>query len=387
MSTSLIYFALVSIWIAGLSAPVCASAHLADSKDVVISVKDARLTGDLVQRVADPDASTGVALYFGGTAGHASDADPDSDATGSYATVHFEAAAGTYFVWLRGRGEGTLADAAWIRFDPKLGTPVATDAPYGFGNWSDDATADKYRWSSQAPGLPPIQITFREQGEHDLSIFARQPGFHLDQIWLSRTQSTRPSDDAPGVQDPGAAGFVPLFNGEDLTGWVTRGGQATYSVDDGCIVGAVGPGPNSFLCTEREFADFELRIELILEEPGNSGIQIRSHVNEAGRVYGYQCEVDPSERAWSGGIFEEGARGWLFPLKDKVAQAAFKLDDWNQYVIRAEGRRIRTWVNGVPCADFMDEADEAAASGFIGLQVHGGKTGRIRWKNPLIRSL
>lgn len=186
-------------------------------------------------------------------------------------------------------------------------------------------------------------------------------------------------------------GFVSLFDGKNLDGWKKVGGDATYTIDDGMIVGEVGPGPNTFLRTEKEYDDFVFKVELKLEVPGNSGIQFRSHQKpqddpkNPGRVYGYQMEVDPSPRKWSGGIYDESRRGWLYDLKDKPeAQAAFKLDDWNEYVIKAEGNRLQTWVNGVPVADLTDDAD---ASGFIALQVHSGKAGKILWRNIRIKEL
>jgi hypothetical protein len=177
-----------------------------------------------------------------------------------------------------------------------------------------------------------------------------------------------------------------LFDERSLDGWVPVGGRASYRAVDGCIVGSVGPGPNSFLRTVDEYGDFELRLEVRLDEPGNSGIQVRSHQRDGdGRVYGYQCEIDPSERAWSGGLYDEGRRGWLHPLDgDERARAAFRVEGWNEYRILAVGPRIRTWVNGVPCADLTDDAD---ASGFIALQVHSGSAGRIRWRNIVIREV
>ncbi|MBN2021871.1 MAG: DUF1080 domain-containing protein [Pirellulales bacterium] len=183
------------------------------------------------------------------------------------------------------------------------------------------------------------------------------------------------------------AGFVPLFDGETLAGWrkAGRDGGATYAAEDGAIVGRVGPGRNTFLRTKKEYGDFILKLDVKLDVPGNSGIQIRSHENDKGLVYGYQCEIDPSERAWSGGIYDEGRRAWLYPLDgDAKARAAFKLDGWNRFTIRAVGPSIQTWINGVPCADLVDVED---LSGFIALQVHAGKQGQIRWRNIRIKDL
>lgn len=181
-------------------------------------------------------------------------------------------------------------------------------------------------------------------------------------------------------------GFVSLFDGKSLDGWRKTGGGATYRIEGDAIVGEVGPGANTFLCTKKTYGDFIFKVEMKLDVPGNSGIQFRSHQRHGnGRVFGYQCEIDPSERAWSGGIYDESRRGWLFPLKDHPkAQKAFKLNGWNEYVIQAIGPALKTWINGVPCADLIDTAD---LEGFIALQVHAGKQGRIRWRNIRIKDL
>jgi Domain of Unknown Function (DUF1080) len=189
----------------------------------------------------------------------------------------------------------------------------------------------------------------------------------------------------PARADDVEEGFVPLFDGKTFDGWEKVGGGATYRIQDGAIVGEVGPGPNTFLRTEKTFGDFLLKLDLKLDVPGNTGIQFRSHqdAERGGVVYGYQCEIDPSERAWTGGIYDESRGGWLYPLKDHPdARKAFKMDAWNAIAIEARGPRLRTWVNGVPCADLTDTQD---AEGFIALQVHSGKEGRIRWKNIRIK--
>ncbi len=172
-----------------------------------------------------------------------------------------------------------------------------------------------------------------------------------------------------------------LFNGQNLDGWSKHGGDATYVAEDGAIVGRRGPGPNTFLCTTKKYGDFELELDFRWDDTCNSGIQIRSRLNTVtDRVTGYQCELDPSDRSWTCGLFYEGPRGWLDPLDDNdEARAARKLDDWNHIRIVAEGDHIRTWLNGVPCADFTDPGGER--TGVIGLQVHGGAKGQVRWKN------
>lgn len=191
-------------------------------------------------------------------------------------------------------------------------------------------------------------------------------------------------------------GFVPMFDGKSFDGWKKVGGGATYAIEGDDIVGKVGPGSNTFLRTEKTYGDFILKLDLKLDIPGNSGIQFRSHQKPAedgnGRVFGYQCEVeptshavDPKARSWSGGIYDEGRRGWLFPLTGHAeAQKASKVDDWNKYTIMAVGPHIRTWLNGIPCADLIDAMD---LEGFIALQVHAGKSGRIRWKDVRLKDL
>lgn len=163
-----------------------------------------------------------------------------------------------------------------------------------------------------------------------------------------------------------------LFNGEDLKGWHQLGGKAKYEVKDKSIVGlTVHDSPNSFLVSDRDYSDFILELEVKVDPSMNSGIQVRSNSLEQyqnGRVHGYQVEVDPSERAWSGGIYDEGRRGWLYDLTaNPKAQSAFRQNDWNHYRIEAIADTLKTWINGVEAAHLIDSK---TGSGFIGLQVH-----------------
>jgi Domain of Unknown Function (DUF1080) len=180
-----------------------------------------------------------------------------------------------------------------------------------------------------------------------------------------------------------------LFNGKDLKGWKQLGGEAKYHVEGGEIVGTtVLNTPNSFLATDKEYGDFILELEFKLGKEFNSGIQFRSQSRsdyQNGRVFGYQMEIDPSDRKWSGGIYEEGRRGWQYPMElNPAGQNAFKKDGWNKYRIECRGNEMRTWVNGVPTAHLVDTA---LPKGFIALQVHGiGKNAaddnkNIYWKN------
>ncbi len=179
-----------------------------------------------------------------------------------------------------------------------------------------------------------------------------------------------------------------LFNKKDLQGWKVLNGAAEYTIKDGTIIGTSKLNtPNTFLTTEKLYSDFILELEFKVEEGLNSGIQFRSNSFKEyknGRVHGYQYEIDPSARAWSGGIYDEGRRGWLYSLdKNPSAKKAFKSDEWNKVRIEAIGTSIRTWLNNIPCANILDEV---TTTGFIALQVHQigkqeqvGKT--VQWRN------
>ncbi|MDO7171657.1 DUF1080 domain-containing protein [Mariniflexile sp. AS56] len=204
----------------------------------------------------------------------------------------------------------------------------------------------------------------------------------LCSISLFFSCAEKPKDNTP---------WVSLFDGETLNGWHQKGGEAAYTVRDGAIVGTtVHDTPNSFLTTDKMYGDFILELDYKVDSTMNSGIQIRSnslpHYRE-GRVHGYQVEIDPSGRAWSGGIYDESRRGWLNTLDNNPdAQKAFKQNDWNHYRIEAIGDTLKTWVNGVAAAHLIDEK---TASGFICLQVHSIKADKkagteIIWKNVKI---
>lgn len=184
------------------------------------------------------------------------------------------------------------------------------------------------------------------------------------------------------------AQWQPLFDGKTLKGWKEINGKALYEAKNGEIVGTSVPeSPNSFLATEKTYGDFILELELKLDADMNYGIQFRSESTEDydhGRVHGYQMEVDPSDRAWSGGIYDEARRGWLYPLElNPAAKTAFKKRDWNKYRIECRGSEIRTWINGIPCAHLIDDM---TLKGFIALQVHQiykpeDKGKEIHWRN------
>lgn len=185
-----------------------------------------------------------------------------------------------------------------------------------------------------------------------------------------------------------AQNWEPLFNGKNLKGWKKLNGKAEYKIVDNSIVGISKLGtPNTFLATTKTYGNFILEFDFKVDDGLNSGVQLRSlslKDYKDGRVHGYQFEIDPSPRAWSGGIYDEARRGWLYPMTENPAgQKAFKNNAWNTARIEAIGNSMRTWVNGIPCANLWDDV---TPEGFIALQVHAignadqeGKT--VSWRN------
>lgn len=184
------------------------------------------------------------------------------------------------------------------------------------------------------------------------------------------------------------AKWEPLFNGKNLKGWKKLNGTAEYKIVDGCIMGISKMGtPNTFLATEKNYGDFVLVFDFKVDIGLNSGVQFRSKSEKSynnGRVHGYQFEMDTAPRAWTGGIYDEARRGWLYPLTfNPAARTALKNGEWNTARIEAIGNSIRTWVNGVECANLVDDM---TMEGLIALQVHsiGNKAEEgkvIYWKN------
>lgn len=187
--------------------------------------------------------------------------------------------------------------------------------------------------------------------------------------------------------------WMKLFNGKDLSGWKQLNGKAKYTVEKGELVGTTVFGePNSFLATADSYGDFILELDFKLDDEMNSGIQFRSESKpeyQNGRVHGYQMEIDPSARAWTGGIYDEARREWLYPMEYNVsAKTAYRKNAWNTCRMECIGNVMRTWVNGVATANLVDDV---TPSGFIALQVHAvgkpeesGK--KIRWRNIRIQT-
>jgi len=185
-----------------------------------------------------------------------------------------------------------------------------------------------------------------------------------------------------------AQNWTNLFNGKNLDGWETKQGSAEYKVDGNEIVGYSKLGTKStYLCTKRPYGDFILEVEVKMEVGLNSGIQFRSQAHDDGEVYGYQAEIDASKRKWSGGIFDQSRRGWVYPVTmNEPGRDAFNNGAWNSYRIEAIGNTIRTWVNGVQVANLVDDM---TSEGFVAFQIHRIKNKeqeglKIRWKGARI---
>jgi len=186
--------------------------------------------------------------------------------------------------------------------------------------------------------------------------------------------------------------WVPLFNGKNLDGWEQKNGLAKYEAKDGCILGSSVPNsPNSFLCTKKNYGDFELEFEVMCDKDLNSGVQIRSESTpdyQKGRVHGYQVEI--AVGGFSGGIYDEARRAKFLNTNSATAEfnALLKENAWNKYRVICQGDHIQDWVNGVQVTDLRDSMTK---TGFIGLQVHGvgDRTDplHVQWRNLRLREL
>jgi hypothetical protein len=195
----------------------------------------------------------------------------------------------------------------------------------------------------------------------------------------------------------GGDGWRSLFDGKSLDGWTQRNGTATYCVEDGAIVGQTAEGsPNAFLCTDKNYANFELKFEVKVDDELNSGVQIRSNTEGGpqGRVNGPQVEIEATGEngALSGYVYGEHVGGWMTSEKARKPHQYFKNGAWNAYRVLAVGATIKVWINGALISDLTDpEKFKSHPRGFIGLQVHSVGAGsgpfEVRWRNLQIREI
>jgi hypothetical protein len=190
----------------------------------------------------------------------------------------------------------------------------------------------------------------------------------------------------------GEEGFTPLFDGKTLDGW--EGKSDVFRVEEGAIVaGSLKQAipRNEFLCTTRDYGDFELRLEARLRGEGkNAGVQFRSRrIPDHHEVIGYQCDMGVmAERPIWGSLYDESRRRKFLADGDaeKLAKA-LKADDWNELVVRCEGPRIRIWVNGLQTVDYTEADESLERTGLIGLQIHGGKPAEAAYRKLRIKVL
>lgn len=181
-----------------------------------------------------------------------------------------------------------------------------------------------------------------------------------------------------------------LITADNLNTWKKIGGKAGYELEGDTIIGtSIASGNSTYFTTGEIFSDFIFEVDVQAQAPLNSGVQFRSKQIQGKKgptVSGYQMEIDTAERAWSGGIFDQGRRGWLYTLsRNQKCSEEFKINDWNKYRIEAVGQNVRTFINGVPCSNIVDSLSK---SGFIALQIHsagGDKVNKtVKWRAPKI---
>jgi len=199
------------------------------------------------------------------------------------------------------------------------------------------------------------------------------------------------SPDRSGQEAMAEQDWTPLFNGKNLDGWTNPYDWGKAWVKDGEI--HLQADEKFFLVTDTTFRDFIFEGDVRLpDRESNSGFMFRANV-DTNRVYGYQAEVDPTDRAWAGGLYDEGRRGWLHPAEGDTAAGqafrqnqgqAFNPDQWNTYRIRAEGDSLKIWVNGTLTTAYRDTLDR---EGVIGIQHHGEDGKVYRFRNLRVRRL
>ena len=179
------------------------------------------------------------------------------------------------------------------------------------------------------------------------------------------------------AQEKAAAEAVAIFDGKTLDGWHNPFEWGESKVVDGEI--HLIAQKKFFLMSDKTYGDYEFEAQVRLPEgQSNSGFMARGQ-EEKNNVFGYQAEADPTDRKWSGGLYDERRRGWLNPLTDQPeVQDAFKKTDWNSYRIICEGDHLQFFVNGKQTTDYYDPVD---LEGMIGLQHHGEKDQLYRFRN------
>lgn len=187
-----------------------------------------------------------------------------------------------------------------------------------------------------------------------------------------------------------AAPFA-LSDGKSFAGWEGDIGR-TWRVQDGAFVGgslAEKVPHNEFLCTTREFGNFELRLKFkLVGKSGqvNAGVQFRSvRIPNHFEVIGFQADL--GDGYW-GALYDESRRKKVLAAPDKDAVfKVLKLEDWNDYTIRCEGPHIQLWINGLKTVDYTETEAGIAEKGVIAVQIHGGGAAEASYKDIVIEEL
>ncbi len=188
-------------------------------------------------------------------------------------------------------------------------------------------------------------------------------------------------------QAPAGSGWVPLFNGKDLSGW-RNNGEEKWVAENGTILCESKAGKYGYLTTEKTYRDFNLRLRFKGEAPGNSGVFFHSRITGINPttgpdIEGMQVEVDPNLGNHTGGLYESGGRGWVIQPTPE-GERALKPGDWNDLEVSVQGNHIVTHLNGVQIVNYRDPAPKFS-DGVIALQIHTGGGVKVRWKDLYIQ--
>jgi len=185
-----------------------------------------------------------------------------------------------------------------------------------------------------------------------------------------------------------AEGFVSLFDGRTFAGW--EGNEKVFRIADGAIIGGSlqeKVARNEFLCTTKEYGDFELRLKFkVLGKGANAGVQFRTkRIPNHHEVIGYQADLGDG---WWGSLYDESRRRKILAKADAEAvNKVLKRDDWNEYLIRAQGRNIQLFINGLKTVDYTEPDEAIEQKGVIAVQIHGGPPSEASYKDLQIKEL